>query len=223
VRDGGAIAPYALPFAIIDFSDLPGVWADQVRRVALEHSEARITEAILRDGQVSAGSRHDERCPGSRGADDVNRPRRVDHVRREMPREQPGVSRRSRLGERFAGHPPGPAHPQDGCFGMVAELLRYTFAAAPRAELANGAGDGLPDLLGGGFVGPLQRRREQSVGSDGIDAEVVYRWPHRGLLTSSIPRLHHGGTTILRTDTAASRLSAAQVNEKISPAIAEQA
>jgi hypothetical protein len=67
---------------------------------------------------------------------------------------------------------------------MVAELLRYTFAAALRAELANGAGDGLPDLLGGGFVGPLQRRREQSVGSDGIDAEVVYRWPHRGLLTS---------------------------------------
>jgi hypothetical protein len=69
------------------FSDLPGVWADQVRRVALEHSEARITEAILRDGQVSAGSRRDERCPGSRGADDVNRPRRVGHVRRAMPRE----------------------------------------------------------------------------------------------------------------------------------------
>jgi hypothetical protein len=54
VRDGGAIARCALPFAIIDFSDLPGVWADQVRRVALEHSEARITEAILKHGQVSA-------------------------------------------------------------------------------------------------------------------------------------------------------------------------
>jgi hypothetical protein len=110
--------------------------------------------------------------------------------------------RRSALGERFADHLPSPAHPRDRDFGVVAELLGYASVAPLAAELADGCSDGLSDLPGAGFIGPLQRRREQSIGSDGTDAAVMYRWPHRGLPANSIPQLHRGGTTILRSDTA---------------------
>jgi hypothetical protein len=128
----------------------------------------------------------------------------VDGASSETPREQPDMApRRSALSERFADHLPSPAHPQDRGFGVVAEFLGYAFAAPPAAELENGCSDGLSDLPGAGFIGPLQRRRKQSVGSDGTEAAVVYRWPHRGLLANSIPQLHHGGTTIRRNDTAA--------------------
>ncbi|MGE5133735.1 MAG: hypothetical protein ACM32E_12595 [Gemmatimonadota bacterium] len=63
---------------------------------------------------------------------------------------------------------------------MLAELLRDPLRAAPAAELADGGGDGLPDLLGAGILGLLQRRHEQGAGSQGADAEVVPRDRHHG-------------------------------------------
>jgi hypothetical protein len=61
---------------------------------------------------------------------------------------------------------------------MIAKLLRYPFGTTTLAERADSRGDGLPDLLGTGMVGALQRRHEQGIGPDGADAEVVHRWPH---------------------------------------------
>jgi hypothetical protein len=62
---------------------------------------------------------------------------------------------------------------------MITELLCYPLDAAAAAERADGRGDGLPDLPGAEFFGALQGRHEQGVGTDGADAEVVHRWPHR--------------------------------------------
>jgi hypothetical protein len=62
---------------------------------------------------------------------------------------------------------------------MITELLCYQFGAAPTAQRTDGHSDGFPDLAGIEFFGALQRRHEQGVGTDGADAEVVHRWPHR--------------------------------------------
>jgi hypothetical protein len=70
---------------------------------------------------------------------------------------------------------------------VIAELLRYPLGAAALAECLESPGDGLPDLTGAGLVAALQRRHEQGIGTDGADAEVVHRWPHRELLHSYLP------------------------------------
>jgi hypothetical protein len=62
---------------------------------------------------------------------------------------------------------------------VIAELLCHQFGTAPAAERTDGYCDGFPDLPGIEFFGALQRRHEQGVGTDGADAEVVHRWPHR--------------------------------------------
>jgi hypothetical protein len=71
---------------------------------------------------------------------------------------------------------------------MVTKLLRYAFGAAYAAERPDGSGNGLPDLIRAGFIAPLYRRCEQSVGLEGGDAHVVHRLPHLSLLCSNSPR-----------------------------------
>src|SRR5215470_19951444 len=93
---------------------------------------------------------------------------------RNAGRSRPGAA------ERFSCHRPGPAHPRDGRVWVITELLGHSFGAAPAAERSDGRGDGLPDLPGADFLGTLQSRHEQGVGTSGTDAEVVHRWPHRG-------------------------------------------
>jgi hypothetical protein len=68
---------------------------------------------------------------------------------------------------------------------MVAELLRCPFGATRVPERRDGSGNGLPDLTGTGFVGALERRREQGAGLEGGDVTKVHRWPHLGLLCST--------------------------------------
>jgi len=88
---------------------------------------------------------------------------------------QSGLGTAERLGCHYAG----PAHPRDSRLRMITELLCYPFDAAPAAELTDSRSDGLPDLAGIKFIGALQGRHEQGVGTGGADAEVVHRWPHR--------------------------------------------
>jgi hypothetical protein len=71
---------------------------------------------------------------------------------------------------------------------MVTKLLRYAFGAAYAAERPDGSGNGMPDLIRVGFIAPLYRRCEQSVGLAGGDAQVVHRLPHLSLLRSTSPR-----------------------------------
>ena len=61
---------------------------------------------------------------------------------------------------------------------MIAELLRHPSGAATLAECLDSSGNGLPDFLGTGMFTALQCRREQGIGPDGANAEVVHRWPH---------------------------------------------
>ena len=58
---------------------------------------------------------------------------------------------------------------------MIAKLLRYPSGTAKLAECPDSRGNGLPDFLGTGMVTALQCRREQGVGANGADAEVVHR------------------------------------------------
>jgi hypothetical protein len=51
--------------------------------------------------------------------------------------------------------------------------LRYACRAAQLAEGTDGCGDGLLDLLCGGFIGALKRRCEERVGPGDADAEVI--------------------------------------------------
>jgi hypothetical protein len=44
---------------------------------------------------------------------------------------------------------------------MVAELLRHAASASPASELADGPGNGLPDLFGVGVIRRLQGGDEQ--------------------------------------------------------------
>jgi hypothetical protein len=62
---------------------------------------------------------------------------------------------------------------------VITKLLRDALGAAPAAERADGRGDSLPDLPGTWFLGALQRRHEQGVGTYGADTEVMHHWPHR--------------------------------------------
>ena len=68
---------------------------------------------------------------------------------------------------------------------MVTKLLRYAFGAACAAERPDGSSDGLPDLIRVGFIAPLYRRCEQSVGLEGGNAQVLHRLPHLSLLGST--------------------------------------
>src|SRR5215471_7494365 len=76
------------------------------------------------------------------------------------------------------GHGARPAHPDHRRFGMIAELLRYPSGAACAAERPDGRGDGQLDLIDAGFIGALQRRHKEGVGSERADADGVLRWPH---------------------------------------------
>ena len=66
-----------------------------------------------------------------------------------------------------------PAHPRQRGFGVFAVVLRDPRRAAPHAVCGDGRGDRLPDLPCAGFIGALQWRCEQRVGSGGADAEVI--------------------------------------------------
>jgi hypothetical protein len=57
---------------------------------------------------------------------------------------------------------------------MIAKFLRHTLGTARVAELADGCSDGLPDLVGAGFIAALQPRREEGVGLNAADAEIVH-------------------------------------------------
>jgi hypothetical protein len=61
---------------------------------------------------------------------------------------------------------------------MIAKLLRYPSGTATLAECPDSRGNGLPDFLGTGMVTALQCRREQGIGPDDVNTEVVHRWPH---------------------------------------------
>src|ERR1700729_1558705 len=96
------------------------------------------------------------------------------------PSQDLGVGWRGSCGERVAGPPERPPHPRDSRLWMIAELLSYPFGAPPAAERAHRCHDGVPDLLGTGFLAALQRRHEQSIGAGGGDAEMAHRCRHRG-------------------------------------------
>ena len=61
----------------------------------------------------------------------------------------------------------GPAHPRPRGLRVLAVGLRDPGRAAPGPERADHRDDGLIDLRGAGFIGPLQGRGEQRVGPRG--------------------------------------------------------
>jgi hypothetical protein len=58
---------------------------------------------------------------------------------------------------------------------VVAKLLRYLFGTALAAEFMESRGDGILHLTRAGIIGALQRRHEQGVGSEGVDAGAMHR------------------------------------------------
>ena len=75
--------------------------------------------------------------------------------------------------ERHGHGPPRPAHPRHRTFWMLTELLRDLLGTAPITQSPDTFSDGLPDLPGAGFLGSLQRRHEQSIGSRRGDGWAV--------------------------------------------------
>jgi hypothetical protein len=65
---------------------------------------------------------------------------------------------------------------------VLAVRLRHPGRAAQLPEGADSCYDRLLDLPGAGFIGALQRRREQRLGSGSTDAEVIGRGSHFDLL-----------------------------------------
>src|SRR5262249_41771630 len=111
--------------------------------------------------------------------------------------ERPGAGRLLHpRAESLADHDASPAHPLGGRLWVITKLLRHPLGAAGAAERADGSGDSLPDLTGTWFLGALQRRHEQGVGTYGADAEVMHQWPHR-----EPPRRANTSTTPQEYDT----------------------
>ena len=118
----------------------------------LHHGPALTGRVPLPAGEASRGGQHEIRAPAGCG---------------------------DQIAERRPGRGAGPPHPSRRRLGVVAELLRDPPGAAQDAERRDGRVDGLPDLTRARYLGALQRRREQSVGRTGGDAEVVLCWRHR--------------------------------------------
>ena len=93
---------------------------------------------------------------------------------------------RPQFAERPARSLASPAHPRDRSLRMIAKLLCHPSRTATRAECLDRRGNRLPDFLGAGMVTALQRRREQGIGPDGTDTEVVYHWPQSGEVVAGL-------------------------------------
>ena len=88
-------------------------------------------------------------------------------------------------GDGAGDHRAHPAHPGDGGLRVLAEGLRDPRRAARAAVGGDGCGDRLPDLPGAGFVGALQRRREQRIGRGSPRCRDQAGTGHKARMTSS--------------------------------------
>jgi hypothetical protein len=80
-----------------------------------------------------------------------------------------------RTAECLAGQCTSPAHPGDGAFGVVAELLCYPSGTALAAEFTDGRSDGMLHLSSAGIIRALQRRHEEGVGPQDSNTRMLHR------------------------------------------------